>query len=208
MTALVARQQFFGGRDMRRPGPSSPATPVKVANWQQYAIGGHRIGPSDAPVTVVEFADFECPFCRAFEVGALQAARTQFPNQIAVVFREWPLTGHKFAYPTARAAECAAAQGRFAAFHDLVYEEQDSLGFKRNVDFARDAGVANLDAFSKCTSDTAPVPEIEADRSAALKLGAGGTPAIIVDGLLLPGNPDTAAFIGYVRDALNRAGKR
>jgi hypothetical protein len=90
------------------PRPVSAA----VGNWADLEQAGHRIGPASAKLTIVEFGDFECPACGEFE-HTLQQVRRAYPKDVAVVFRHWPLPYHKLAYPAARAAECAADQGRF-----------------------------------------------------------------------------------------------
>jgi protein-disulfide isomerase len=167
-------------RDALRPAPAAaqrgPAStdPVPVPDWQQYAAVGHRMGPANAPVTIIEFADFECPVCRKFELGALRYIRNRYPNDVQVVFRHWPLPYHRFAYPAARAAECAGAQGKFEAYHDLLYEKQDSLGLKSFDSFARDAGVADLTVFATCDTATLPVAVIARDSAAARRIGGRG----------------------------------
>jgi protein-disulfide isomerase len=153
----------------------------------------------------LEFADFECPVCQSFANGALRAIRAQYPDKVAVIFRQWPLSYHRLAYPTARAAECAGAQERFEAFHDLVYSKQDSLGLKSYGQFAKDAGVPDLAAFETCNSSAAPIPSIEADIAAAKAVGGRGTPTILVNGLMLAGLPDSAKLEGYVQAAIRAA---
>ncbi len=182
-----------------------PTTPVQVPDWRQYAAVGHRMGPANAPVTIVEFADFECPVCRKFELGPLRYIRNKYPNDVQVVFRNWPLSYHRFAYPAARAAECAGAQGQFEAYHDALYQKQDSLGLKSFMSFARDAGVADTGAFATCASRTGPVIAIDIDSAAARKLGGRGTPTLLINGLRLPGAPDSASLNRLVIAAIKSA---
>jgi protein-disulfide isomerase len=201
VTAIVVRNQFF------RP-PHAPArlsAPEQVKDWRRFGSPGHRIGPSDAPVTIIEFADFECPVCRTFSVGALSAVRVNHPNDVQVIFRHWPLNIHRLAYPAARAAECAGAQGHFAEYADLLYEKQDSLGLKPFDQFASDAGVRNLQAFRACNGAGGPVPAIDVDVAAAHELQATGTPTVIVNGLRYVGAPDSAALEKIVSDAIAKS---
>lgn len=200
-TGIMVRREFFPGS---RPG-SSDATPVTIKDWAKYAAAGHRMGPVDAPVTIIEFADFECPVCKVFTLGALKAILEKYPTEVAVVFRHWPLEYHRFAYPTARAAECAGAQGRFEQFHDLAYQHQDSLGLKSYESFARESGVADIRAFEECNRSSDPVPSIEADAKAAKDIGGRGTPTIVINGQRLAGAPDSASFERFVRDAIAAA---
>lgn len=197
VTVATVRREFFPASGNRTEEPK----PVPVANWKEFAVG-HRFGPADAPVTIIEFADFECPVCRTFTLGPLQAIRNKYPTQVAVVFRHWPLTYHRFAYASARAAECAGLQGKFEQFHDIAYLKQDSIGLKPFVDYARDIGVPDLPAFNRCNTAASPLPIIEADKVAATNAGGRGTPTIIINGLRLPGAPDSARLGQFVRAAL------
>jgi protein-disulfide isomerase len=186
-------------RDLR-PQPDSP-----VANWDSLLQTPWRIGPQSAPVTIVEFGDFECLVCATFANHALKGVRANYPDDVAVLFHHWPLPYHRFAYPAARAAECAGAQGRFVQFYDLMYTAQDSLGLKPFAQFAADAGVSDLPAFERCNTMVGTVPRIESDKALALRTGGRGTPTIVVNGKMLGGVPDSAAFDGIIRTALNGA---
>ncbi len=182
--------------------------PRLVHDWPAVSGVGHRIGPVGASVTVVEFGDFECPACRVFANTALKGVRARYPSDVALVFRHLPLGYHRFAYPAARAAECAASQGRFEAFFDAVYRGQDSLGLKPFSQFAAESGMPDLTVFAKCNSSNAPVPAIEMDLIAAKALQPRGTPTIIIDGLQLGGVPDSAGFDRMVRDELAKVRNR
>ncbi len=197
VAVTTVHREFFSASGNRSGEPK----PVPVSNWKSYAVG-HWFGSTDAPVTIIEFADFECPVCRTCAMGPLQAIRDKYPTQVAVVFRHWPLSYHRFAYASARAAECAGLQGRFEQFHDLAYLKQDSLGLKSFIDYARDAGVPDLPAFNSCNTATSPIPGIEADKVAAKAVGGSGTPTILINGLRLPGAPDTTRLEEFVRAAL------
>jgi protein-disulfide isomerase len=197
-TAIMVRNEFFPKAGRR----AAESKPVEVKNWAEYAAVGHRLGSTDAPVTILEFADFECPVCRTYNLGPLKAVRDKFPGEVAVVFRNWPLKYHRFAMPSARAAECAADQGRFEQFHDLLYVQQDSLGLKSYDEFARESGVPSLPAFQLCNSLRTPVAAIDADVKAAAAIGGTGTPTIVINGLRLNTLPDTTDLERYVREAL------
>lgn len=203
-TAITVRREFFNGAGngtvTEVPAPNS--TPVRVDDWQKYAVGGHRIGSNDASVTIVEFAEFECPYCRSMALGPLQYIRDRYPNQVAVIFRQTPMPYHRFALPAARAAECAEAQGKFEAFHDALFLGQDSLGLKTFDEFAVSAGIEDLPGFKKCSKSSDPLPGVQADIAAAKALGVRGTPTILVDGGMLVGVPDTLVLERLVAQAL------
>lgn len=177
--------------------------PKVVQNWKVYGQIGHRFGARSPKVTIIEFGDFECPACRDFANRALKGIRANYPKEVAVVFRHWSLRYHRFAYPAARIAECAAAQGRFEAIHDLLYAKQDSLGLKSWASYAAESGVRDLAKFSACALSTTRIASIDADAEAALGLGATGTPTVMINGLLFPSVPDSMRLDALVRRAIS-----
>jgi protein-disulfide isomerase len=197
--ASVVKREFFSGS---HAAAATDHAPTRFGDWQKYAAVGHRMGPANAPVTIVEFADFECPVCGHFVTRRLEAVEREFPGQVAVVFRHFPLDYHRFAYPTARAAECAAAQGRFAEFYGAIYHAQDSLGLKPYSEFARQSGVNDLAAFDQCNRTPGRVPAIEMDMEAARAIGANGTPTVLVNDLLFLGAPDSVQLHAAIAEIL------
>ena len=147
------------------------------------------MGSVSAPVVVIEFADFQCPFCgRAAE--NLREFRAAYAGEVAVVYRHFPLTAiHDHAMEAAIASECAAAQERFESFHDRLYQEQDSIGSKDWVAFAEEAGVPSIADFIRCLQEEWPRDRVRRDARAARQIRLTGTPSIIVNGVLLPGTP-------------------
>lgn len=162
---------------------------------------GHRIGPDDAPVKILEFGDYECPGCQSFH-STLKAVLAEFPGSVAFIYRHFPLPYHKQAYPAARAAECAADQGRFKHYHDLLYDHSDRLGEWDVI--ARMAAIPRLEAFQSCMRDTARVVQVEQDRVAASSFRAAGTPAIIINGVYLAVTPDSARLHDLIAKHLAR----
>ena len=143
---------------------------------------GHLLGRPDAPLALVVFSDLECPACGWFATKVYPDLKSKYGDQISLRFRHWPLKTHKFAYPAARAAECAATQGRFQAFHDAVFSEQKLLGLKPFVQVAKESGVPDIAAFAACAADTNRVESIERDMKAVLSIGGAGTPTLVLNG--------------------------
>jgi protein-disulfide isomerase len=204
VTALLIRREFFAAPSVRQPTRKA-AAPTPVDDWARYAMSGHRMGPVDAPITIVEFADFECPACGHFTNVTLKQVEANHPGQVAVVFHHWPLTYHRFAYPMARASECAAEQGRFKEFHDLVFTKQDSLGLKSMEAFARGSSVADVPRFLECAAADGKLSVIEEDVGAAKFLGGQGTPFVLVNGLAYSSMPDSAALETVIRSGRRQA---
>lgn len=199
MTGLAIKNQLQPKQASGRP---RGAEQVQVEDWQKIANVGHRIGPPTAAVSVVVFSDFECPVCAKFANSLFPEIQSRHPGDVAMVFRHWPLGNHRFAYPTARAAECAGSQGRFKAFHDVVFAQQDKLGLKTHRQFAQEAGVADLNAFDACAAVETPVASIDKDIDEAKRLGGTGTPTVLVNGTLFIGGVNAAMLDSAVTKAI------
>jgi hypothetical protein len=106
VTGLLVRREFAGPAETARP-----AIRETVRDWQAYGDGRHRVGLEEAVVTIVEFSDFQCPFCRV-AAGKLDSLRDEYPRDVAVVYRHFPVPQHRHAVAAAQASECAGAQGR------------------------------------------------------------------------------------------------
>jgi protein-disulfide isomerase len=174
---------------------------VSQENWRSFAEGGHRIGPANAPVVLVEFSDFQCPACRALE-ERLRESRKKFPRDLAIVYRHFPLNIHRFARAAAEASECAAQQGRFERMHAVLFDQPDSIGVISWRSFARLAAVPDLSAFERCMRDSTALPAVTRDRRAAEHLGADGTPTVLINGIRFSGALPQATLDSLVESVL------
>lgn len=187
VTGLLVRRELFPGE-----GGSDAVEAMEVRrvdDWRSYAEGGHRMGPSDASVLVIEFADFQCRYCRV-TARHLEKLRSEHPGDVAVVYRHFPLDNvHPHATTAARASECAAEQDAFEGFHDAVFSVQDSLGEIPWSRLAHRAGVADTVAFGQCLADNRTAGDVREDVAAGSRLGIQGTPSLLVNDQLLQGAP-------------------
>jgi protein-disulfide isomerase len=200
-TGVVVRREFIA------PSASSGRAeqkPVLIPRWREHLAKGMRLGPDEAPVQLVEFADFECPYCGDFH-NKLRALQERYPNQIALTFVHFPLPGHRFALAAARVVECAGEQGRFEAMYDELFERQDSFGLKPWSDYATAAGVPDLAAFDTCIKKTDPIARVEEGKDLGTKLNIQGTPTIVINGWKLGHPPNADELDGMVKKVL--AGK-
>lgn len=182
--------------------PALERRPVRIDSWEQLSRTGHLLGDSTAPVLIVEFVDYQCPGCRLFE-RRLAAFKAAYPGAVAVRYRHWPLPYHETAYPAARAAECAAVQGRFPAFHQYLMSETGWLD-SPEAEFMRIAGEVDIPdstVFRECVTDVQPSPRIEADIEAARGLGGRGTPTLVINGWLMREMPDSARLADILSQA-------
>lgn len=201
VTIVVVRQQVRGRPSVAGAAATSPRKNRTVADANQMLAAGRRLGPEEAPLTILYFGDFECPACKHFST-TLSAFRKDHPNDVSVVFRHFPLEYHRFAYPSARAAECAADQGQFEEMYEVLYGAQDSLGLLTFQELARRANVPDLAQFTKCNAMTSRVPRIEQDLAAGTSIRLPGTPGVIINGTLYEERlPTQAVLDSLLRDA-------
>jgi protein-disulfide isomerase len=151
----------------------------------EVAADGPSTGPANAPVTIVEFSDYQCPFCKRAE-GSMKQVLAQYPEQVRLVYRHFPLDGHKDARPAAEAAACADEQGKFWDYHKLVFESSPTLDAKKLRQLAEQTKV-DLKAFDACLADGRQKAKVQADLEAGQAVGVTGTPAFFVNGIPLSG---------------------
>lgn len=157
------------------------AAPTYVKDWRELLALGTTMGHADAPVSIIEFADFECPACRQFEM-ALQSLPDSLASKVRLTLVHFPLPYHRFAVPAAIAFECAAAQDRAVAMRQVLFLRQDSLGLLPWTQMAARAGVDDISTFDKCIASRANMPRVDSGVAASERLGLRGTPTLIVDG--------------------------
>jgi predicted DsbA family dithiol-disulfide isomerase len=184
--AALAFGRHFGARATRIP-LAEPHPPVLLEEWPGLLAEGHYMGPADADVVVVVFCDFLCPACASFATQTYPALRDRYPGRVALVYRHWPLSRHWLTHPAVRAAECAADQGRFAEFHDLLFTEHGAVTRRSFRDFAVQAGVEDIGTFDSCYWRNDAIVAVERDTRKARRLGGIGTPTVVVNGWLLVG---------------------
>jgi protein-disulfide isomerase len=169
--------------------------------------GSPAIGPSDAPVTLVEFSDFECPYCARFYHTLKQLAEN-YSGKIRIVYRQFPINTHPNAQAAAVASLCADEQGQFWAMHDLMFEEQDQLDEASLKEKAERLGL-DTDEFAACLDSGRHDERIQKDIREASRVGVDGTPAIFVNGIPLAAGAVPYSAVAQAIDAeLERAGFR
>lgn len=142
--------------------------------------GAATLGPKDAPVEMVVFDDFECPYCGQ-AAPMLKQAQAAYPDKVKLVFKHFPLSFHKHALPAAKAGIAAQKQGKFWELHDLLFQNQKNLGGNMINDLAKKAGL-NMDQFAKDMADPALDQQIKKDFVDGQQIGVRGTPSIFING--------------------------
>ena len=141
----------------------------------------HIQGPADAPVTLVEYGDYQCPYCGAAH-RSVQEVQARMGNRLRFVFRNFPIsTSHPRAEQAAEAAEAAAAQGRFWPMHDLIFENQKRLSDRDLRDYAEQVGL-DLERFDAELAEHVHAARVHEDFMSGVRSGVNGTPTFFVNG--------------------------
>ena len=197
VTGLAAGYVFWG-----RPGDSPAVSNETVAAAPVPLEPGEMrfeidldddpaLGPADAPITIVEFSDFNCPYCKRFHAETFPSLLATYPDQIHFVYRDFPVVG---GFEAAQAAECANLQGGFWPFHDLLLSgEQPALNSDAYSAYAGELGL-DAQALLDCVESGQFTAEVEADARYASGLGVTGTPTFFINGIPLVGAQPLQAF--------------
>jgi formate-nitrite transporter family protein len=167
----------------------------------------HTKGPEDAPVTLVEYGDYECPYCgMAYRV--VKSAQQELGKQLRFVFRNFPLAeAHPHARLAAQGAEAAAAQGKFWEMHDLLFEHQDALEAEDIAGYAKSLGL-DMVQFARDLQDTKYTKRVRDDFRSGVKSGVNGTPTFFVNGNRYEGSwANGKAFIQALHEAAQQSGR-
>jgi len=144
-------------------------------------------GPEDATVVVQEFADFQCPYCGKFALQTYPQIKEAYGDKIRFVFRDFPLTSiHSSAQKAAEAGQCAQDQGLFWEYHDLMFANQSAIGDSDLRGYAEEVG-ADTGKFNDCLDSGKNAREVLLDAQDGRKAGVSGTPAFLINDVLLSG---------------------
>lgn len=176
--------------------PAAAQVPEAAPQYVRYDIptaGYPSLGPADAPITIVEFSDFQCPFCRRFQQETYRALLDAYPGKIRFVYRNLPLTAiHPDAMPAAIAALCANDQNGFWDYHDKLFSSE-TLDTATYIQYAKDLNL-DADKFTACLSSGEHDAFIQEDMDFSINLGVQSTPTFFVNGLALVGAQPLASF--------------
>ena len=162
----------------------------------------HCQGPNTAPVTLVEYGDYECPYCgQAYLI--IKDIQDQLGDQLCFVFRNFPLTRvHPHAQNAAEAAEAAGAQGRFWEMHDLLYENQDALDDAYLREYALELGL-DVGRFDMEMITHVHAPRVREDFLSGLRSGVNGTPTFYLNGIRYDGSWDEVSMLASIEQLIH-----
>ncbi|MBV8544433.1 MAG: thioredoxin domain-containing protein [Acidobacteria bacterium] len=162
-------------------------------------------GPATAPVTIVEYSDFECPYCGRASATVAEVLK-KYPTQVRLVFHHFPLPIHRSAQLAAKAASCAGEQGKFWEMHDMLFLNQSKLTAPDLVVHANSIGLDGA-RFTRCMGDDHLDAALTADHASGESYGVTGTPAFFINGRLVQGAAPLAMFTTVIDDEIARTAR-
>lgn len=180
------------------PTPTPAPTPTKVDI--EVTSDDHVRGATDAPVTLVEYSDFECPFCGRVQ-PTLDQVLEEYDGQVNLVYRHFPLAFHTSAQKAGEASECAGDQNKFWEMHDKLFENQSALDVTSLKNYAKDLGL-NTSTFDDCLDSGKHEQTVKDELTQGGTVGVQGTPATFVNGTLISGAQPYESFKAAIDAAL------
>ncbi len=162
-------------------------------------------GRDDAPIELVEFSDFDCPYCRR-ATETVDRLMEQFAGQIRFVYKDYPLPSHPDAFKAAEAGNCAHEQGRFWELHDTMFASQGSLGVEELKGYAADLGL-DTDAFDECLDSGRHAAAVNRDVRIGMSYGVSSTPTLFLNGRAVLGAAPYETFVEIIREELAAAAR-
>ena len=201
----VARMSFIA--DLRRAGPEVRVLLDVPRHEIELAATDPSVGAQSAPVTLVEFSDFQCPFCRQV-VPTLKKVQETYGDKVRVVWKDFPLTQiHPQAFKAGEAAHCAGDQGKFWEYHDRLFASQEALQPNDLKKHAADLGL-NAATFATCLDSSKYGERVRDGVAEGSRLGVNSTPTIYVNGRMLSGAQPYETFASVIDEELSRAAQK
>lgn len=163
------------------------------------------LGNPEAPVTLIEYSDYQCPFCQKFFKETEPLIRKNYieTGKVKMVYRDFPLPGHPYAEPAAEAANCAKDQGKFWAYHDAIFQKQNELPTLDYLKLANELGL-DTNQFKKCLGDQKYKDKIKKDYEGGASIGVNGTPTFFINGKQIIGAQPYSVFEKAIEEALSQ----
>ncbi len=155
-------------------------------------------------MTIVEFSDFQCPFCKRVE-PTLTKVMSRYSDKVKLAYRDFPLDQlHSDARKAAEAARCANDQGKFWAYHYLLYTNAPKLGSEQLKTYAQEVGL-DVPAFEQCVSSRKHQAAVQKDLDEGMRAGVTGTPAFFINGRVVSGAQPLESFVQMIEEEMARA---
>ena len=186
-----------------RSNDSQAAVPQAVKRYDIPTEGFPSYGPMDAPITIVEFSDYECPYCKTWHDQVWTPLEQKYGSQIRLVYRDFPLLGlHNNAAPAAEAAHCADEQGKYWEYHDLLFSGDYALSRHTYEAIALRLGLDGTQ-FAACLDKGTYQAVVQSNYDFASKLGVQSTPTFFINGIALVGAQPFDVFDRVIQMEIN-----
>jgi len=189
--------------DLRKSGPPIRVVMDAPRSTVQVSPDDPSLGKTDAPVTVVEYSDFQCPFCLRV-MPTLKDLRTKYGDRVRLVWKDFPLTQiHPQAFVAAQAGNCAREQGKFWEYHDKLFANQSALTADSLKKYAADTGL-DTTKFNQCLDSSKFEARVQDALAAGNRLGISSTPTVYVNGRMINGAQPIEVFESVIDEELGR----
>lgn len=183
--ASAAESQLAAAQGQQ--GGQQAAVPEEVTRYDIPEDDDYVLGSDSAQITIIEFSDYECPYCRKWHTEVFPQIREKYGDKVRFVYRDFPLYSiHPNAEPAAIAANCAGEQDKYWEFNELLFNGNKDLSPATYEAYAKDLGL-NVDTFTSCQSEPGMKEEVTADYDFAANLGVRSTPTFFINGLAVVG---------------------
>ena len=196
--APVAAVPQRGGQPAEAASPEEAEPTPEFRRYDVPEDDDPAWGPEDAPITIIEFSDYECPYCRKWHVEVWPKLQETYGDQIRLVYRDFPLTSiHSNATSAAAAANCAMEQDMYFPFSEKLFSMELNLGRMTYQTYAEELGL-DMDVFNECLESGRYLEEVEADYEYAANMGVRSTPTFFVNGIPVVGSQPFDVFKGLI----------
>lgn len=201
-TAVQQSQNQAADSQTGASATTDPNAPQQVTRYSITEDDDPSFGPADAPITIIEFSDYQCPYCQKWHDQVWPKLQEAFPGKIRLVYRDFPLYSiHSNAGPAAEAADCAGDQNKYWEYHDLLFSGQNELGPETYQLYASNLGL-DINKFTECVESKKYEAEVNADYTYAAQLGIQSTPTFFVNGVALIGAQPFEVFQKLINQEL------
>lgn len=194
-----------GGSAPAQPGaaPEEITVPDDLPRYDIPILDSDpQTGSVDAPIVIVEYSDFQCPYCQRHNAEVKPLLMEKYGDNILYVYKDFPLTSiHPQAFPASEAALCANEQEAYEPFHELLFSGTMELGPAAYLAFAEQLGL-DIDAFTACVEEGRYTEEVQADLDYAVNLGVRSTPTFFINGIAVVGAQPYDVFAGIIESEL------
>lgn len=187
----------------QQPQQEQAQVPQDVTRYEVPIDDDPVLGAQDAPITMIEFSDYECPFCTKFHNEVFGQLIEEYGSQIRFVYRDFPLTSiHPEAFPAAEAANCAGEQGNYWGYHDKLFKGgPEALSADAYIQYAEELSL-DMAAFQECLETRRYQDEVQADLDYAVQLGVRSTPTFFINGIGVVGAQPYEVFQQVIENEL------